>query len=98
MAQIRCRCGCGVVWPITPLIGPLAWEPPYSAGASPQKKREKKRKENKSVTFIYLLCILSCASFNINLRLTCVSGPVIPRELQTYNFNEEIEVRRDGVT
>ena len=37
----RC-CGCGVGWRLQ-LIGPLAWEPPYAAGAALKRQREKKK-------------------------------------------------------
>ena len=38
----------------TALIGPLAWEPPYAAGAAlkRQKKKKKKYLEKKSVTCV----------------------------------------------
>ena len=37
----RC-CGCGVGWQLQ-LIGPLAWEPPYSVGAALKRQKKKKK-------------------------------------------------------
>ena len=45
MARILSCCGCGAGWQLQ--IGPLAWEPPYAAGAALEKaKRQKKKKED----------------------------------------------------
>ena len=35
----------------TALIQPLAWEPPYAAGAALKRKKKKREREEKSVKF-----------------------------------------------
>ena len=61
------RCGSDPVWlwlrcrlaAVAP-IGPLAWEPPYAAGAALKDKKTKEKKEKKkgipSVNFILNKC------------------------------------------
>ena len=43
MAQIPHCCGSGVGLAGTALIRPLAWEPPYAAGAAQEMAKKKKR-------------------------------------------------------
>ena len=40
--RILSCCGCGVGIGVA-LIRPLAWEPPYAAGAAPKSKKKKKK-------------------------------------------------------
>ena len=49
---VGCRCGSDPallwLWPrpvATAPIGPLAWEPPYAAGAALKRQRKKKKKK-----------------------------------------------------
>ena len=44
MAQIPCCCGSGVGLAATAPTGPLAWEPPYAAGAALEKAKRQKNK------------------------------------------------------
>ena len=49
---VGCRCGADLawlwLWPLaSAIIGPLAWEPPYAAGAAPEKIKRPKRKKKK---------------------------------------------------
>ena len=51
---VGCRCGLDLpllwLWrrpAATTLIRPLAWEPPYSAGASLEKDQKKKKKKER---------------------------------------------------
>ena len=46
MARIPRCCGSGVVLAAAALIGPLAWEPPYAAGAA--QEMAKRQKQNKT--------------------------------------------------
>ena len=34
---------------VTPLIGPLAWEPPYAAGTALKRQKGKKKKKKKTM-------------------------------------------------
>ena len=47
MARIPSCCGCGVGQQLQLRWDPLAWEPPYTAGAALKKTKKKKKKKEK---------------------------------------------------
>ena len=63
---VGCRCGSDPAWlwlwhrpAATALIRPLAWEPPYAAGAALEKaKRQKKSLDTNDINKVYkVFCI-----------------------------------------
>ena len=47
MDRILHCCGCGVGWQLAaaPPTGPLAWEPPYAAGETLKKQKDKNKQK-----------------------------------------------------
>ena len=65
MAQILCCCGCGLArLAAVALIGPLAWEPPYAAGAA----LEKGKKTKKKIIYNRLLRFIVCLFINYSMQ------------------------------
>jgi len=84
---VGCRCGSdpALLWlwcrlVATAQIRPLAWEPPYAAGAVPEKaKRQKKKKKKKKkclpiMIFQHLLVLGSSWGFLVSFSVSCSVG------------------------